>query len=294
VSAGSGTMSAEQQQMLRQKVLSGSRSPDEWIELLAPLAEYDRDLEARRKRIGKRLGWVIGLGILLAFVAVFVQPIVAGVVAVATIVAALVMYPAYSSAKKMDLADAPLGFALPLVPILREDADPGKPLDLKLDLRGGLVPAKRTGESKPYEKGAYHKVVDTVYEDPWIVGHAEFADGATLDWTVTDHILSSKKTKRNPRGKIKTKTKRKKKTNFDVTMAFPAKNYVPAPQALGAAPSGGELRKDTLKPGDGRTTVRVSRVVKSTDVDAPPEVSHLLDLVAHAYNRVAPARRKKL
>jgi hypothetical protein len=279
--------------MVRQKLLSGSRSPDEWIELLGPLADYDHDLLARRKRAGKRLGWVIGLGVALAFVAVFVQPIAAAVVALATIVAALVIYPAYSSAKRMDLADAPLGFALPLIPILREDADPGKPLDLRLDLRGGLVPAKRTSESKPYKKGPYHKVVDTLYEDPWLVGHAEFADGATLDWTVTDLIRSSKKTKRNPRGKIKTKTKRKKRTNFDVTMAFPAKNYAPAQTPPGTPPAGG-LRKDALKPGDRRTTVRVSRVVKSNDVDAPPEVSDLLDLVAHAYTRVTPTRRKKL
>lgn len=193
----------------------------------------------------------------------------------------------------MDLANAPLGFTVPLLPILREDADPAKPLALKLDLRGGLVPAKRTGESQPYKKGVYHKIVDTFYEDPWLVGHAEFVDGATVDWTVVDHIRSSKKTKRNPRGKVKTKTKRKKKTSLEVAVAFPTKNYATA-EAPAAGPIGGKLRKEAVKPGEGRTMVRVSRAVKSNDVEAPLEVSHLLDLIAHAYQRVAPVRRKKL
>ena len=279
--------------MLRQKVLSGARSPDEWIELLGPLVQYDRDAEAMRKHMGRRLAWVIGLGVIVALAAASFQPIAAAVVAAVTIVAALLIYPRYRFAKKMDLADAPLGFTVPLLPILREDADPAKPLELKLDLRGALVSGKRTGETKPYKKGAYHKVVDTLYEDPWLVGHAEFVDGTALDWTVTDHVRSSKKTKRNPRGKIKTKTKRKKKTSLDVKVVFPAKNYAAA-QATAGGPSAGDLRKDVIKTGDGRTTVRVSRVVKSNDVNAPLDVNHLLDLVAHAYGRVAPARRKKL
>ena len=40
-----------------------------------------------------------------------------------------------------------------------------------------------------------------------------------------DHVRSSRKTKRTPRGKIKTKTKAKKKTELAVTLSFPKRNY---------------------------------------------------------------------
>ena len=53
----------------------------------------------------------------------------------------------------------------------------------------------------------------------------QFADGTDVEFAVIDHVRSSRKTKRTPRGKIKTKTKAKKKTELAVTLSFPKRNY---------------------------------------------------------------------
>ena len=57
--------------------------------------------------------------------------------------------------------------AIPLLPILREDHDPGKPLELRIDLTGAKQGDKQTGKGEPYKKGKYYRVVDTFYDDPW-------------------------------------------------------------------------------------------------------------------------------
>ena len=72
---------------------------------------------------------------------------------------------------------------------------------------------------------------------------------------------------------------------------FPAKNYKHG-EAQGAAPEG--VRKEKVQPGDGRTTVRLASVAKLTGGDAAADPRMFVDLVAHAYRKVAPARRKKL
>ena len=133
-------------------------------------------------------------------------------------------------------------FALPLIPILREDQDPEQPLDLFVDLTGATMYWKQVGETPQYKKPPYHKIVDTFFEDPWLQGHAHFVDGAHLNFVITDHVRSSKKTKRNPRGKIKTKVKSKKKTEVSVTLSVPKRNYEKAP--AGATARGGAQGED--------------------------------------------------
>ena len=157
-------------------------------------------------------------------------------------------------------------FALPLLTILREDQDPEKPLDLWLDLTGAHdVLASRSTRRREYKKPPYHKVVDSFFEDPWFQGHAHFVDGAHVNFVVTDHVRSSKKTKRNPRGKIKTKIKNKKKTEVAVdALACPNRNYA---RSDPTAPRRG-VPKEKLKPGDSRTTVKTSGTIQARHADA--------------------------
>jgi hypothetical protein len=190
-------------------------------------------------------------------------------------------------AKRNGVPDGLRFFALPLLPILREDQDPEQPLDLWIDLTGATAPAKRIAETPEYAKPPYHKVVDSFFEDPWFQGHARFVDGAQLNFVVTDHVRSSRKTKRNPRGKIKTKVKTKKKTEVAVTLSVPNRNYVPVAAGRG-------VPKEKVKPGESRTTVKLSGTIAAARADALPGIELLLELVSAAYERVEPARRKKL
>jgi hypothetical protein len=245
-------LTPEQQAIVNDKRIVGQRSPDEWLELLTPVAQFDERSDALRV---SKAGF---------FTRRF--------------------------ARKHDVPNGLRGFALPLLPILREDHDPDTPLELKLDLSGYEQDRKKVGSGDPYQKGAYRKIVDTFYDDPWIEGHARFVDGADIRFTVIDHVRSSRKTKRSSSGKIKTKRKSKKKTELAVTCSFPARNYAAAAQP---APSGG-VRKESVKADEERTVVRLTRLIEPTNFYSFPEPELLLDLLANAYARIDPTRRKKL
>jgi hypothetical protein len=246
-------LSTEQRAVVEQQGCSGAHSADEWLELLRPVAEFDEKVDQVRAGAGG--------------------------------------FFARRFARRHDLPFGLRMFTLPLLPILREDHDPETPLELKLDLSGPEQNSKITRTSDPYKKGQYHKIIDTFYDDPWIEGHAKFVDGTDLRFSVIDHVRSQAKTKRNPRGKIKRKTKAKKKTELAVTVTFPARNYATAKtQAAQSA----DIRKESVKAEEGRTVVRLSKVVELARTDGVPQPEHLLQLVAEAYQRVDPSRRKKL
>jgi hypothetical protein len=252
VGAAFKALTPEQRGVVTDKRVAGARSPDEWLALLGPVAEFD--LRADEVRQG-------GGG-----------------------------FFARRFARKHDLPDGFRSFAVPLLPLLREDHDPAAALELRIDLTGAEQSAKQTGTSDPYKKGAYHKIVDTFYDDPWLEGHAQFADGADVRFAAIDHVRVSQKTKRSASGKTKHKKRSKKKTELAVTVSFPARNYDALSQS---APVPG-VRKQSVRAGEKRTVVRLSRLVNPATVDAAPELGHLIELLTGAYTRVDPARRKKL
>jgi hypothetical protein len=244
-------LTAEQQAIVRERRIAGERSPDDWLRLLGPVAEYDRQADAVREAGGG--------------------------------------FWARRYARKHDVPNGLRWFAVPLTLILREDQDPEKPLALKIDLSGPLQPQKLVNTSQPYKKGAYHKVVDSFYDDPWLEGHAHFADGADVHFVVTDHVRSSSKTKRSASGKTKRKTKSKTKSELSVTLSVPKRNYAAAGSAAGR-----DVPKESVKAGENRTVVKLTGTMVQPNPDAVPPIRMLLELISGAYERVEPARRKKL
>jgi hypothetical protein len=245
-------LTPEQQRIVSDKRIEGSHTPDEWLELLTPVAEFDQQSDALRV---SRAGF---------FVRRF--------------------------ARKHDVPNGLRSFTLPLIPILREDHDPSAPLELRIDLSGYKQDSKQTGKGDAYKRGRYHKIVDTFYDDPWLDGHARFVDGADVRFQVIDHVRSSRKTKRTPRGKIKTKVKSKKKIEMTVTVSFPARNYATASRP---GPQMG-IRKEVVKPAEDRTVVNLNRVVQLGGFYDTPPLELLLELLGGAYAKVDPSRRKKL
>lgn len=245
-------LTPEQQAIFTGKRVDGQRSPDEWLELLTPVAELDEQCDALRV---SKAGF-------------FVR----------------------RYARKHDVPNGLRLFTLPLLPILREDHDPAVPLELRIDLTGSQQKSKQTGTGEPYKRGRYHKIVDTFYDDKWLEGHARFVDGADVRFEVIDHVRSSLKTKRSASGKTKRKRKSKKKTELAVTVSFPTRNYAVASQP---GPRMG-IRKESVKPTEDRTVVRLNRVVQPNSYYAWPDVELLLELLGGAYAQVDPSRKKKL
>jgi hypothetical protein len=239
-------LTPEQQDIVRTRRFSGARSPDEWITLLGPVAEYDRHADEVRQGGGG--------------------------------------FFARRYARKNDVPDGLRTFAMPLLPILREDQDPESPLELWVDLSGPLQHQKAVRHTPPYKKGAYRKIVDTFYDDPWLQVRTTVADGAHVQFAVIDHVRSTFKEKRNPRGKIKRKTKHKKKTELTVTLTVPNRLYAPA--------SGGRaVPKQKLKPGCKHTKVTLGGRLAAPHLDAVPQLESLFEGISGAYERVGPAGR---
>jgi hypothetical protein len=224
--------------------------------------------------------------VVLELIAIFViQSLPAIVVATAALAAGAV---AFGVVRRRASIPARLGDSVaPLVAVLREDMAPEAPLTLRLDLRGGEINAKRVDQRKldrPPGKGA-PSTTEATYADPWLGGAAELADGSRLEWTVTDELRKREVSRRNPRGKLKTKAKYKVKRQIDVRLAFPD-DY--------AALAAGERRQGqerlAVRPGEKRTVVKLRRVFVRYHRDAPLEARSMLDLMADAYREVTPAR----
>lgn len=242
-------LTPEQQKIVSSRRFSGARSPDEWMALLGPVADYDRHADEVRQGGGG--------------------------------------FFARRWAKKNDVPNALRNFALPLLPILREDQDPEAPLELWVDLTGALQQSKAVRATPEYQKGAYRKVIDTFYDDAWFQARTRFADGTQVQLAVIDHVRSTWKEKKNPRGKIKRKTSTKKKMELTVTLTFPARLYAPSAGARA-------LPKQKLKPAEKHTKVTVGGTLVASHMEEAPQLESLIELISGAYERVAPARRKKL
>jgi hypothetical protein len=202
------SLSAEQKQILGQKHASLNRRPDELIALLGPLAACDTLSDKARTKFGCTfaLGIVLTIAVPIAFSSAgwhWSAWIVWAVVAAVMLGAGWL----YFWTRSIDVSNNLRQFFLPVLAIFREDIDAAHPMHLELDLSSPTSPKKKQSESAPYKSGAYHKVIDSIYHDPWLSAAAVLVDGTKLSWTVTDIIRERKKTKRNARGKYKTKTK---------------------------------------------------------------------------------------
>ena len=276
------SLTAEQKQILSDKRLKSNRPIDETLALLRPLAECDSLADKSRTKLGCTLG--LSIVALIAVAIVFANVGWSWVATTAIVLVALIMLGSgylWSWTKRIDVSNNFRQFALPVLTVFREDIDAKHPLHLDVDLSSPTVDAKKQSESAPYKAGVYHKVIDTMYADPWMKAEALLVDGSKLSWSVSDTIRERKKTKRNPRGKYKTKTKYAKKTDVDVELGLKRKLY-----EVGGPPADGEVTSD-----DKRSTVRVSRQLKTDSLD-PVDPRALIDLIADVYRSASPVKKE--
>ena len=125
------------------------------------------------------------------------------------------------------------------------DADPARGPGSRAAARARDRPLRRAAAAKlvraspTYKKGAYHKVVDYLYDDAVAGGPARTSPTApTCTSRSIDHVRSSSKTKRSASGKTKRKTKSKKKSELTVTLSVPTRNYAPVGGRRARRPEG--------------------------------------------------------
>ena len=261
-------MTPEQQQIAAAKKIDVNRPIDEVLALLRALLDFDIVMAGKRKKAGCAIPIAIVVTI-AGFITSGMVPygIVVPVLGIVAAIAAIVFFVRF---KSHDLSDNLRTAAVPFLAVLREDMNPGDALHVNMDLRPYTVDEKKKKESDPYKKGAYYKIIDKLYVDPWFDGNAVLADGTKVRWNVIEHVLQHHKTKRTSRGKIKSKTKISRKTVAVVTLAFPRKEYAVE----------GDAERD-----EKRATVTLAKKLKTKDENSPA-FGMLIDLIADGYRRV--------
>lgn len=268
------SLDTEQKQILRDKKVELNRPIDEVLALLKPLAACDMLADNSRTKVGCAFGAGIVLSIVLAVMLGNAGWSALTLFVMAAFVAAVIVAGVlYTFTARIDLSNNFREFALPVLAVFREDFDAARPMHLRMALDPPTSSAKKTNETPPYKRGAYHKIIDTTYVDHWMTASAFLVDGTKLSWNVTDEIRERKKTKKNPRGKYKTKTKYRKKTDVEVEVALRKKAYAMGAPSEGAHSSDAKWNK-----------VHVEREIRTESLD-PLSPKELIDVVADVYRK---------
>ena len=267
------SLSPEQKSILRNKRLKLNRPIDELLALLKPLAGCDAMADKSRTRLGCSFAVAIALTIAAAFA-------LGAVAALVLLAITIALGYFYFWTKRIDVSNNFRQFVIPVLTVFREDIDAGHPVHLELDLASPTAPSKKQLEKEPYKQGAYHKVIETHYLDPWMSAEARLVDGTKLSWRVTDSIRERKKTKRNARGKYKTKTKYRKKTDLEVRLGLRKKTYDVTAVADAEVTSGAK-----------RNVVVREQEIRSASLD-PTDPRALIDLIADVYRNARVAKKE--
>ncbi|HYC89519.1 MAG TPA: hypothetical protein VEO54_09940 [Thermoanaerobaculia bacterium] len=271
------SLNAEQKRALRAKRIEMNRPAGALLEFLKPLAACDAMSDKFRTTLGCTFAFTLAATIVLALIyATNGWPEGWWTIVVPPALFAIFAGWGWSWTRSVDISNNFRKFALPVLTVLREDFDPARPVHVRLDLAAPTAPSKKRGKDEAVKKGG-RKVVNSRYVDAWMSVEGVLVDGTKLAWRVTDAIRESKRTKRNARGKIKTKTKYKKKSTIEVSMGLKKKSYE-LRKALG------EVAED-----ERRNTVSLSRRVVTASLD-PIDPRVLLDLVASIFRNTRPAK----
>lgn len=173
---------------------------------------------------------------------------------------------------------------LPLLFVMREECGPAAQLGLSMDLNGAKVAAKQYGAEVPGpQRPGVIKSAEKQYWDPWLILDCRLGDRSRLHLQVATLLRVREIKKRGSSGKIKWKTKERRRLVVDARVEAKATDL-----ALVAAPASYAVGdKMKLKPGTSRSRVALRSVTDDPDLDAT--LHEILRLVGDAHAQFAPA-----
>jgi hypothetical protein len=284
VAGASDIFHRQQVKLITTKKISGSHKIKYWIDLFDSLAQYDETNEAKLKInsvLARIFGSIAFFGMLI-FYSLGWYWILIGFFVVLVIIFHFID-------KGKNKADTNIEnhfrlYALPLFYVFQNEASPDTHLKIDADFN--------KPEQKAYLIKTIPNIVDTYpqinrdfYKINWLNAKLTFADKTQVEITISDLIRVQKVTKRNPRGKIKTKTKRKIKQTIAVKVFFDKTKYKPATET--------STTPNLLEQTDGYSIkIKSYNAIKTTNTninyDEYTDINPLLAAIAQAYAAVVP------
>lgn len=283
------SLTPDQKMFIKEKRIEGWYAPDAWLAFFARVAEYDRFRDLSSPKVTG-----LGCGCFILMIVVFfigiLSPLWMILVAVFVIVFAVFFFR-----RRRDVPNHLRLFVLPLLAVLREEVKPDSTLFLRVDLRGGTLPEKLTGNQlspsglRLQKSGS--KITEEFFADQWLAARALLADNTTLQLQAFDRIRKRQEGKKRVSGKYKSKTKHKVKTRLEATLRFSNRRYEVSKENLNKPIAGKDkvaTSKVKVKEGASRTKINIRRVAVTDELSKPVDVREMLKAIATVYSQIAP------
>lgn len=215
-----GDLSPSARQIVDDKRIEGKKRLKEWFKLMKEVAVFDESTDALRQKAYSR-GIISIIGAVILFIVNFVfiflaaEGIVGGwiffisVPAIILCIIGIVVFMLKGSRlKKFDLTNEFRITLLPFLQAISEDIRPGSRIKMSLDMSGATEEKVIKNEEIP--PGRFKKLVETIYDDPWLKMEIVLAEGSRLLLNIESQYICHDRYWRNPRGKHKHKAKWKK------------------------------------------------------------------------------------
>jgi len=177
-------------------------------------------------------------------------------------------------------------FLHPMLAFIKEEMQPNGVLDLYFDVGHWKLPFHKVKGKDPL---ANRYVTHTdFYIMKVFEAQSKLANGTLLNLSVKKMVRVRNITKRNPRGKVKHKTKTRYKLVYEVKLGFPITAFQLQEKRL--LPISDIKTKVTSN--DKRHTIKIQRVVTALNADKPSQHKVLINLMAMAYQMVQSVTTK--
>jgi hypothetical protein len=198
--------------VVQNKLIAGDWDYAAFGALLQQLAAFDAVADKRTKfRLGAMVACIIMafVGTILGGILIDEELEVVGwtllVVGLGSIAGAIGFGMAWSHMKRMTLPEENLAALLQLFRRIYQDLHPDGKIQARIDL-SGMTPAKR-GPWLALPQVSLTQREQAVYQDPWLQLRFRLRDGYAVRLRQQDEMTELKRTRRNARGKQKTKSK---------------------------------------------------------------------------------------
>ncbi|KJR40437.1 hypothetical protein MCHI_003659 [Candidatus Magnetoovum chiemensis] len=211
--------------IISKRRLSGKWPLTRVLYFISSLSEFDLSIERKKKRAIWIMAGFIAAGLVLGVIGDNKKIVFLKYCAFGSLFFAVISLFVMLRYRSLDLRNELREFIAPILQAIRDDIKKNTDISISLELCPIAKKINLTGRSDKYTDGRYYKCYDYYYERDFLEFGCRLADGNRLLLKGHEFLIKSVKTKKTSRGKIKTKHKYRKTTDFKIALQIDNANY---------------------------------------------------------------------